>query len=565
VTAIKKHRSFDPIKSSNIAFDLVRGVGRAMFRRCYFVLILLAVFFVTVEANARTIRWARSGDAMTFDPDALNEGATAALTHHIYETLVWRDAEGKLVPQLALSWQILPSDPAIWEFKLRPNVKFHDGTPMTADDVVFSLDRARLDNSDFKGLHSAVESVRKVDDLTVQVKTKGPAPLYVNNLTNTFIMSKKWAEEHGVQKPQDYKNKEENYAVRNTNGTGPYILVSRDPEVKTVLKVNPDHWAEQKPEVTEIIYTPIKSDATRIAALLSGEVDFVEDVPAQDIERLRQTPGIKVITGAENRTIFFMLDQGSKELRSSNIKGKNPFADVRVRKAMNLVLDRDAIKRVVMRGQSVPTNTIVPIPVNGWTKELDAYPKPDIEQAKKLMEEAGYKDGFSVNLNCPNDRYVNDEAICQAYVGMLGRIGIKTTLISQSKVLHFPIGQKGEADFFMMGWGVPPYDSGYIFDYLVHTRSDQPGGDNEESLGGWNVSHYSNPDIDKKIVELHSEVDLAKRDRIIAEIWKKLQDEQVFIAVHNQVKSYAMKENVNIAVNPEDIPNMAMATFTKTQ
>jgi peptide/nickel transport system substrate-binding protein len=182
------------------------------------------------------------------------------------------------------------------------------------------------------------------------------------------------------------------------------------------------------------------------------------------------------------------------------------------------------------------------------------------------MEGAGYKEGFSVNMNCPNDRYVNDEAICQAYVGMLGRIGIKVTLIAQSKVLHFPIGQKGEADFFMMGWGAPPYDSGYIFDYLVYTRPDQAAGNgNEEALGGWNVSHYSNPEIDKKIVELHSEVDLGKRDRIIAEIWKKLQDDQVFLAVHNQVKSYAMKEGVNIAVNPDDLPNMIATTFTKTQ
>jgi peptide/nickel transport system substrate-binding protein len=538
-----------------------------MSKHFHFLLILAAVLFSAVPADARTLRWARSTDALTLDPHAQNEGPTEALLHHIYETLVWRDNDGKLVPRLALSWQIMPSDPTVWEFKLRPNVKFHDGTPMTADDVVFSLDRARMDTSDFKGLHSVVESITKIDDLTVHIKTKGPAPLWVNDLTNTFIMSKKWAEEHKVQKPQDFKNREDNYAARNTNGTGPYILVSREPDVKTVLKINPDHWAEQKPEVTEIIYTPIKADAARVTALLSGEADFVQDVPVQDIERLQQTQGIRVVTGLENRTIFFMVDQGSKELRTSNIKGKNPFSDVRVRKAMNLVLDRDAIKRVVMRGQSIPTNTIVPIPVNGWTKELDAYPKPDIAQAKKLMTDAGYQDGFSITLNCPNDRYVNDEAICQAYTGMLGRIGINAKLMAQSKALHFPLGQKGEADFFLMGWGVPTYDSGYIFDYLVHTRSDAPvpGSGEGGALGSWNVSHYSNPDIDKMIVALHSEVDLSKRDKMIAEIWKKLQDEQVFLAVHNQMKAYAMKDNIQIAVHPEDQPNMTMAAFTKTQ
>lgn len=538
-----------------------------MFKR-FFIAAILLTSFIATQAEARTLRWARSTDALTLDPHSQNEGPTSTLLHHIYETLVWRDAEGKLVPRLALSWQILPDDPTVWEFKLRPNVKFHDGTPLTAEDVVFSLNRARIEPSDYKGLHGEVADVTKVDDLTVRVKTKGPAPLYINNLTNTFVMSKKWAEEHSVQKPQDFKNKEDNFAARNTNGSGPYTLVSRDPEVRTVMKINPEHWAEEKPQVTEIVYTTIKSDATRVAALLSGEVDFVQDVPVQDVERLQQTPSIKTVTGVENRTIFFMVDQGSKELRTSNIKGKNPFADVRVRKAMNLVLDRDAIKRVVMRGMAIPTNTIVPIPVNGWTKELDAYPKPDVEAAKKLLSEAGYPEGFSVNLNCPNDRYVNDEAICQAYVGMLGRIGINVTLVSQSKTLHFPIGQKGESDFFLLGWGVPTYDSGYIFNFLVHTRSDAPvpGAESEEeAFGGWNVSRYSNPEMDKKIVALQTEVDLAKRDQMIAEIWKELQDQQVFLAIHNQVKAYAMKQDVTVAVHPEDQPNMITATFSATQ
>ena len=536
-----------------------------MLKRFRFLLILVAIVFTATAAEARTMRWARSTDALTLDPHAQNEGPTETLLHHIYETLVWRDNDGKLVPRLALSWQIMPSDPTVWEFRLRPNVKFHDGTPMTADDVVFSLNRARMDASDFKGLHSVVDTVTKIDDLTVHVKTKGAAPLWVNDLTNTFIMSKKWTEEHNVQKPQDFKNREDNYAAHNTNGTGPYILVSREPGVKTVLKINPDHWAEPKPEVTEIIYTPIKDDAARVAALLSGEADFVQDVPVQDIDRLKETQGIRVVTGLENRTIFFMVDQGSKELRTSNIKGKNPFADLRVRQAMNLVLDREAIKRVVMRGQSIPTNTIVPIPVNGWTKELDAIPKPDIAQARRLMIDAGYRDGFSVTLNCPNDRYVNDEAICQAYVGMLSRIGINARLMAQSKALHFQLGQKGEADFFLMGWGVPTYDSGYIFDYLVHTRSGAPvpGSGEGEALGSWNASHYSNPDVDKMIVALHSEVDLGKRDKMIADILKKLQDEQVFLAVHNQMKAYAMKDNIRIAVHPEDQPNMVTATFSK--
>ncbi len=539
-----------------------------MFRRFNLFVIFVVAVFSILPAEARTLRWARTSDAATLDPDGLYEGFTNTFLHHVYETLVDRDTNGKLVPQLALSWQILPSDPSVWEFKLRPNVKFHDGTPFTADDVVFSLDRIRMPTSDYKALHSAVESVRKVDDLTVQVKMRGPTPLYVNNLTNTFIMSKKWAEEHNVVKPQDYKNKEDNYAVRNANGTGPYIIVSREPDVRTILKLNPDHWDEQKPEVTEIIYTPIKSDATRIAALLSGEVDLVQDVPVQDIERLKQTSGIKLVTGPENRTIYFTYDVHSKELRTSNIKGKNPLADVRVRRAMNLVMDRDAIQRVVMRGQSVPTNVNVPTFVNGWTKELNAYGPPDIEQAKKLLADAGYPDGFSVNLNCTNDRYINDEAICQAYVGMLGRIGIKATLVSQSRTQLFPLVQRGDIDFYMLGWGVPPFDSGYIFDFLVHSRPEDVGGqpsDEEEALGGNNGGHYSNPELDKQIVALHTEVDLAKRNQMIADIWKKVQDEQIFITVHNQMLAYAMKQGIVLDVHPENQPSMTTVRFTDTQ
>ena len=228
----------------------------------------------------------------------------------------------------------------------------------------------------------------KVDDHTVQLKTKGPNPLLADNLTNIFIMSKEWAEANNAAKPQDFKNKEENFAVRNANGTGPFVLVSREPDVKTVMKRNEAYWGrgEVPLEMTELILTTIKQDATRVAALLSGEVDFVQDVPVQDIERLKGTPSLRVTEGPENRSIFLGFDVGSKELASSDVKGKNPFADKRVRQAMNMSINRQAIQRVVMRGQSVPAGSIIAPFVNGYKKEYDNVRRPTSPRPRRCSQ-----------------------------------------------------------------------------------------------------------------------------------------------------------------------------------
>ena len=416
--------------------------------------LLTAATLVASAADARSIKWTRSGDALTLDPHAQNESPTTNVNRQIYEPLVERDRSGKLVPTLAVSWRIT-EDPSVWEFKLRQGVKFHNGNPFDADDVVFTFERARQPTSDFKGYISSVESLAKVDSHTVHIKTKGPNPILVENLTYLLVMDKEWAEANNAAKPQDFKNKEENFAVRNANGTGPFALVSREPDVKTVLKRNDGYWGrgEVPLEITELVLNPIKADATRVAALLSGEVDFVQDVPVQDIERLKSSPNLSVTTGPENRTIFFGMDVGAPQLRSSDVKGKNPFAELRVRQAMNMAINREAIQRVVMRTQSVPAGAIVPPFVNGYTKELDTLPRVDVAKAKALLAEAGYPNGFSISLNCPNDRYLNDEAICQAAVGMLGQIGIKVNLVSQSKSLHFPLIQKAEIRLLHAGLG----------------------------------------------------------------------------------------------------------------
>ncbi len=521
------------------------------------VALLTATALGLSAADARSIKWSRSGDALTLDPHAQNEGPTANVNRQVYEPLVERAHDGKLIPTLALSWRIT-EDPTVWEFKLRQGVKFHNGNAFDADDVIFTFERARQPTSDYKGYLTSVDAVTKADAHTVRIKTKGPNPILVESLTNIFMMDKEWAEQNNAAKVQDFKNKEENFAVRNANGTGPFALVSREPDVKTVFKRNDAYWgrSESPMEITELVLTPIKADATRVAALLSGEVDFVQDVPVQDIERLKGSPSLKVTTGPENRTIFFGMDVGSPQLRSSDVKGKNPFAEVRVRQAMNMAINREAIQRVVMRTQSVPAGAIVPPFVNGYTKELDALPRVDVARAKALLGEAGYPNGFSVSLNCPNDRYLNDEAICQAAVGMLGQIGIKANLVSQSKSLHFPLIQKAETDFYLLGWGVPTYDSEYIFSYLYHTRTDK--------FGSWNPTRYSNPAMDTLIQGLSAETDIAKRNAAIAQIWKQFAADQLYIAIHHQVLAHAMKNFLDVPVHPENQVFFKSVAFRKS-
>ncbi len=436
-------------------------------------------------AEAKPLKWARTSDALTLDPHSQNEGPTHNLGHQIYEPLIIRLDTGKLEPTLATSWKVT-ADPMVWEFKLRANVKFHGGEAFTADDVVFSLERALQPTSDMKGVISSIDKVTKVDDLTVHIKTKGPNPLLPDTLTNTRIMSKAWSEKNNTVTVQDYKEKKDNFASRNANGTGPYQLVSREQDVKTVMKLFDGYWGKgQYPMgITEISYLTIKSDATRVAALLSGEVDFIQDTPVQDVARLEQAQGMKVLTGPENRSIFFGMDVGSPELKTSDVKGKNPFADKRVRKAMSAAIDREGIRRAVMRGQAVPAGMLAPPFVNGYDKVMDTPAKVDVDAAKKLLAEAGYPNGFSVTMNCPNDRYINDEAICQAAVAMLAKIGVNVKLAAGPKGPHFNLIQKQppETEFFLLGWGVPTYDSHYIFSFLYQTRKDKDGTWNATTL-----------------------------------------------------------------------------------
>ena len=516
----------------------------------------LALMAGVSAANAETLRWARAGDSLTLDPHAQNEGPTHTLAHQMYEPLLSRDMFAKAVPALATSWE--PTDnPNVWEFKLRQGVKFHGGEDFTADDVVFSLNRAMMPTSAMKELLASIKEVRKVDDATVHIETDGPNPLLPNNLTDLFMMDSDWTVANGCEAPQDVSAGGDNPCVRTVNGTGAFKLVSRKQDSETILRQNENYWGigEFPMEVTEIIYTPIQESATRVAALLSGEVDFIQDVPVQDLARVAETDGLLLNTAAQNRTIFFGMNMGDADLTSDTVEGKNPLADVRVREAMNIAINRDAIKKIVMRDQSSPAGVIMPPFVDGWTEELDAYPAYDVAAAKALMEEAGYGDGFGLTLNCPNDRYINDEAICQAAVGMLGQIGVTVNLDARPKAQHFPLITNKETDFYMLGWGVPTFDSEYVFNFLVHSTTDK--------YGSWNGTRYSNADIDAKIQSLASETDEEVRDATVAEIWNTVKSEALYIPIHNQVLNWGMKDTIEFPVQPEDEPHFKFLVFKK--
>ncbi len=502
----------------------------------------------TALASAETLRWARAGDSLTLDPHAQNEGPTTTLNHQIMEPLLIRDHSGAMVPALATEWAPSKDDPNVWIFKLREGVTYHDGSAFTSEDVKFSLDRAMTPDSDYKELLASVKEVRAPDDFTVEIVTDGPNPIMPSNLTNLFIMDKDWAEANNANKVQDVEGGEDTFAAKNSNGTGPYKLVSREPDVKTVLTANENYWGKDEfpLEVTEIIYTPIQNAATRVAALLSGEVDFIQDVPVQDLARVDGTDGLDVRTAPQNRVIFFGMNSGDADLKNDNVDGKNPFADVRVRQAMNMAINRDAIKQVVMRGQSAPAGMIAPPFVNGWDEAMDASSKTDVDAAKALLAEAGYPDGFSIQLDCPNDRYVNDEAICQAAVGMYAQIGVTVNLDAKPKAQHFPLINTLETDFYMLGWGVPTYDSEYIFNFLVHGRDDK--------YGSWNGTRFSDEALNAKIEGLASNTNLEERNADIKAIWEVVQDQALYVPIHHQVLNWGMKSGVDTVVEAEDSP-----------
>lgn len=531
----KDHSLYDQLLKGK--WDLNKNRGEKMKRNALILLITGTIIVFASAANAKTLRWGFASDALTMDPHSQNESPTINMLRQVYGTLVKRTVDLKIIPDLATSWEA--TTPTTWIFNLRKGVKFHDGSAFTAEDVKFSLERAAHKSSDYKPYVSTITDIEILNPHKIKITTKAPDPILPSYFTYVFIMDKQWSRKYGVTAPANFKASEESYAVRNTNGTGPFILVSREPDLKTVLKKNPNYY-DGEVQIDKLVYTPIKEASTRVAALLSNEIDFLNDPPVQDLARLKASRGIKVISTPQIRTIFLGMDQSAKKLRSNPDLGKNPLADKRVREAMYRAIDAVAIQKKIMRGLSVPAGMITAPGVHGYDKKLDQRIPYSPKVAKKLLAEAGYPNGFRIRLDCPNDRYINDEAICQAAVSMLARIGIKASLNAQPKSIHFKSLSNSESDFYMLGWGVATLDSEYVFRYLVHTRLPK--------IGAWNHANYSNPEVDALILAIQKEVNTAKRDKMIATVWKTIGNDITYLPLHHQVINWAMSDRVNIPI-----------------
>lgn len=523
--------SQEPVKKE-ITMKILTTIGTLVVTACLGVSL----------AGAKTLRMADSTDIAAMDPHSMTESNTIGFLHHVYEPLVRYNDSLEVEPALAASWEVV--EPTRWRFHLRKGVKFHNGNPLTADDVVASIMRAIDPASPVKSNLPAVTVAEKVDEMTVDLVLKGTDPILLNYLTNIYILDKEWMAEHDALAPADVRKGKENYAVANSNGTGPFILESRQPDAKTVLVVNPNWWDTPKHNLTRIEFSPIGSDATRVAALLSGELDFVTPAPLQDIDRINRSAGVSVITGPELRTIMLGFNFGEK-LHNSNIKDRNPLADVRVRRAMNQALNMDLIAKKVMRGMSRNAGILVAPPVPGYDADLDVRVPFDLDKAKALLAEAGYPDGFEVGLDCPNDRYVNDEEICQAVTSMWARLGVKVSLTAQTKSKHFEKVLAGGADIHMVGWAtLPMLDSYSVLSALLHT----PGG----RMGGWNPGGYSNAKLDELTDAVATELDPAKRTAMMTEALAIAKDDVAMIALHQQPLVWAVRDGVNMKVTPDN-------------
>ncbi|MEY4562363.1 MAG: hypothetical protein RLZZ618_1640 [Pseudomonadota bacterium] len=499
--------------------------------------VVLAAAMSMMGAGAQTLRWSSQGDLQTLDPHSQNESLTNQMNGQVYETLVNRDRQLALVPVLATSWKQI--SPMQWRVLLRPNVKFHDGTPFTADDVIFSLARARAGTSDIAVYATALGSARKVDAHTLVFDLAQVNPVFEQHLTALPIMSRRWAETHKATQPIDFKSKEEGYAALHANGTGPFMLVSRQPDVKTVYKRNPAWWGKFEGNLQQVVYTPIKSDATRVAALVSGEIDLVLDPAPQDVPRLRKTDGVKVIEGPENRILFIGMDQSRDQLLYSSVKGKNPFKDVRVRRALYQAIDIVAIQSRLMRGQALPTGGITPSPLGSFNDpEIEKRLPHDLAAAQRLLADAGYADGFEITLDCPNNRYINDEEICQAVAAMWAKLKLKVRVNAMPRTLYFPKLQRLDTSLYLLGWGGSITDAETTFTPLLRTRAGN-------GVGAWNFGQISDAKLDELAAASSREPDPKKREQLIKAALKRHNELVLNLPLHRQVVPWATRANVS--------------------
>ncbi|WP_202411649.1 ABC transporter substrate-binding protein [Paracandidimonas lactea] len=496
-------------------------------RSKHFIAALTASLLCLSAAHAETLRWGPARDIGSMDPYAYGDSFAINVLSNVYEGLVRYNRDLKIEPALAASWEVVSPD--TWRFKLRKGVKFHNGNPFTADDVIASLDRVSDPASPLKGNLPAYKSVQKIDDHTVDITLTGTYPLLLNDLTNILIFDKEWLTEHNALKPTDIGAKVDGYPTYNANGTGPFKLESRQPDAKTVFVKNTNWWDTPQHNLDRIEFTPISSPATRVAALLSGEIDFVEDTPIQDLPRLKAASNVRVLERTDLRTIMFGMNR-----KPTLEDGRpNPFNKLEVRQALQHAIDLNLLKKRVMRDKSRVAGTLVAPEIPGYDRALDTPAAYDPELAKKLLAKAGYPDGFDFTLNCFSTSYVNEEQICQAVASMFSRIGVKPKLDVAPRAIQLPKRISGKTDMYTLGWANEPMlDSYSILVQVLHTKNDTAGVFN---WGGW-----SYPKLDAIINQAGKEMDAAKRVALETEALKLAKDEVLMIPLHQQPIAWAV-------------------------
>jgi peptide/nickel transport system substrate-binding protein len=513
--------------------------------------LLLATLLLLGAAplGAKSLRFASAFDPNSLDPHSLALLYQTRVVTQIYEGLVNRDQDFRLEPSLAVAWESLDGARR-WRFKLRPAVKFHDGTPLTADDAVFSIERALAKTSQRANQLRGVTSVRKIDPLTIDIMLAAPDAVLPDKLWLIAIMSKAWAEKNNVVTPQDYNAKQETFAVRNANGTGPFMLKSYEQDRRLVLLANPGWWGRGGKgignligNVTEAIYTVIQSDATRLAALASGETDFVIDPPFQDVARLREDKRLKTVQVTDIGTQYLGFDQARDELQFADVKGRNPFKDLRVRRAIYQAIDVDTIVAKVLRGMAAPTGSHVSQLVDGYVPDLDKRLPYDVAAARALLKEAGYADGFGVTLDCVNVTY--RAAVCQAIAAMLAQVGIKVTFQPSPSATFFPKLTQATSSFFEFGWS-PGTDPWAMLNNIVRTYDGV-------ASGAFNGGRYSNSKLDALVDGIRVEPDLAKRRQMVGDALRILHTDLPLVPLYRRKLTWVMRPNISVAPWPSDV------------
>jgi len=516
----------------------------ALWRGAWRVVGLAACAGLAGPAAAAALRVASGFDPQTMDPHALALLYHTRVVTQVYEPLVSRDEQFRLEPALALSWQAL--DDRTWRFKLRPGVRFHDGTTMTADDVVFSIDRARQPPSQRAFQLGGIAEVRRVDALTVDFLLSSPDSVLPEKFQFVGIMSRAWAQKHGVERAQDFNGKQETWAVRNANGTGPFRLERYEPDVRVLLKAHADWWGRgdrRNGNLDEVTFLPIRQDATRLAALSSGEVDLVLDPPYQDVARLKADPAMSVLQVADLGQQYLAFDQARDQLLDSDVKGRNPFKDRRVRQAVYQAINIDLVIGKVLRGQATPTGAFLSPLVEGSLAELDRRLPYDPAAAKRLLAEAGYPGGFGVTLDCVNIAW--RENVCQAVTAMLAQVGLRTTLRSSPTNQFFPKLSQGTGSFVEFGW-TPTTDAWATLNGVFRTFGK--GG-----AGTFNVGRYSNPALDTLIDGIRVEPDPTRRRAMVGVALRLIGEDLPYVPLYRRTLSWAMAKKVRAVQWPNDV------------